>query len=405
MTAGNSSMDSDATTPHKVHIRGVDELTTADIKAFSIEHFPSNDPVRVEWIDDTSANIVFDTPATGLRALENFATQKPLSLPVLQLQPAKPLSSRPEVGLQVRLAIATDQKRARAHEASRFYMMHPEYDPREQRRKGRDAQSNGDYRRRRYGDDENRRRKRRDKMEGFDASMYDDNDSSGRRSSMASSSSDGRRHRHLDSYRPNGARSRDRSASPDAANSRSRRRTPPPSYRSRDPFPFPSENEGKELFPSKSEKQKNVEKDLFPLKSNTVVHRRSDAFDAADETADLFAHKMAVPWVDGAREGRSLADRISVPASKFGRLKESDPEPEIAAFSDEEDAGVSIRGASRVDQGLSIRGGANVTKDATAGRIKELFPNKTSGNAGKELFAERLQGRGGRRNRAEDMFS
>jgi len=36
--------------------------------------------------------------------------------------------------------------------------------------------------------------------------------------------------------------------------------------------------------------------------------------------------------------------------------------------------------------------------------VKELFPDKFSGNTGKELFAEKLEGRGRRRQKAEDLF-
>ena len=414
--------DPENTTPHKVHIRGVDDLTTDDIKALSIEHFPSDSPTRIEWIDDTSANIVYSTPGAGLTALDHLSLQSSTTAQITELRMAKTLSSRPDSILQVRTALTSDQKRPRAHEASRFYMMHPEHDPREQRRRDKSYHSNGDYRRLRYGDNEDKRRRRRNKEEGFDASMYDDGDThSSRRGSLASSP-EGRTQRAIDSYRTrrNGVNEiRDRSASPDRQSgdgSRRRNRTPPPAYRTRDPHPFPTQNEGKELFPAKAKRDsENVGKDLFsdrllaagstkelfPHKTNTILHRRSDAFDAADETADLFANGMSVPFTDGVDRGatKSLASRITAPyESTYGRLKGSDPELSMDSSSDKNDAaGLNIRGASRKDQGFSIRGSA-------AGTIKDLFPNKATGNAGKELFAEKLEGRGARRTRAEDMF-
>ena len=407
------------TTPHKVHVRGLDDLTTGDIEAFSTEHFPSNPPTRIEWIDDTSANIVFDTPATGLAALQNLAPQESDSFPTFQLRSAKAYSARPEVALQVRIAMASDQKPARAHEASRFYLMHPEHDPREQRRRDRGSKGeDGEYRRRRYGDDENKRRRRKDRADGFDASMYDDHESTSRRSSVASSS-EGRSRRRIDSYRPNSSGARDRSASPGSIIERRRKRTPPPSYRPRDPFPFPLENEGKELFPSKHQENGQIasgsllsgrtassdpKKDLFPLKSSSVLHRRSDAFDAADETADLFAGRMSVPFGQSPKNGKALADRITSAKSGVGRLKDTASDHRIEGLNGMEDDGLSIRGASRADQGIIIRGGA-ASNGASIGKIRELFPDKSVGNAGKELFAEKLQGRGGRRNKAEDMFS
>jgi hypothetical protein len=61
-------------------------------------------------------------------------------------------------------------------------------------------------------------------------------------------------------------------------------------------------------------------------------------------------------------------------------------------------SGFSIRGIANKrgnDQGIAIKG--------TGTTAKELFPEKF-GNTGKELFSEKLEGRGRRRNRAEDMF-
>ncbi len=431
--------------PHKVYIRGLEDMTTSDIKMFSAEHHPSKTPARVEWIDDTSANLVFEGEETAIEVLRHLtlASGDSESLPLSQLRAAKPLSTHPGSSLYVRIAAITDQKRPRAYEASRFYMMHPEHDPREQRRRG----GNIDYRRKGYSDDEHRRRRRKEKEDGFDASMYSDGEATSRRDSISSSANElgieGRRNARLhgDSYRParderNGANTtRDRSASPSGRN----RRTPPPIYRSRDPHPFPHENKGKELFPSiprsardadrnakdlfsskmltadvtkglSSKKSTSaseaapysrdrfsnrtlaaeVKKELFPHKVSLSKHSRSDAFDAADETADLFANGMPVPFTDGPGSRNS----------PINRLRSSGFQSQIDGR--DLDNGLNIRGVSREqNQGFSIRGGAAVN---ATGTIKELFPGKAAGNAGKELFAEKVEGRGGRRNRAEDMF-
>ena len=64
----------------------------------------------------------------------------------------------------------------------------------------------------------------------------------------------------------------------------------------------------------------------------------------------------------------------------------------------EPESAFSIKGlASKraADQGFAIKGAGT--------SVKELFPEKF-GNAGKELFAEKLDGRGRRRQRAEDTF-
>ena len=320
-------------------------------------------------------------------------------------------------------------------------MMHPEHDPREKRRRmGR----NGN-RRNRYGDEEQQRRKQNDEEQGFSASMYDDDADAlaarrvSRHNSTSTLSSDGST-RHKNSYRVNRTdrrEFRDRSASPnrdgekqDGLRSR-RRRIPPPPYSSRDPYPFPEKNGGKELFPSKATSSAHgssqpsaisgvkelfpnktaaaaFKKELFPLKSGTSVHRRSDAFDAADETAALFATGMNVPFVDGSSDRqptipRSLADRIA-DNSRSTRIRSKPPNTDNAiAEASGGHQGFSIRGASiQQDVGFSIRGLAS--EDSQTNAVKELFPGKGLGNAGKELFSEKLQGRGGRRNKAIDMF-
>ena len=435
--------------PHKVYIRGLEDLTTSDIQAFAFEHYPLKEcPPHVEWIDDTSANIVFGGEETAMVALRHFTltSEKSELPPSSQLRAAKPLSTRPGSSLYVRIAAITDHKRPRAYEASRFYMMHPEHDPREQRRRDGSFQGNGEYRRKGYSNDEHRRRRQKDREDGFDASMYDDGRPSSRRNSISSSMNGhgieqrGNGRLRGDSYRParderNGARtSRNRSASPTGRNGH----TPPPSYRCRDPHPFPQENKGKELFPSISSvrdtdrnakdlfsskmlaagvtkgpyftnsalareaapngrnlpsnklRATEMKRELFPDKVKPNKHSRSDAFDAADATADLFASGISVPFTDGFSSRKSSIHGLR---SSYSRSWVDGGDVEV---------GLSIRGASKKqNQGFLIRGGAGVN---AIGTIKELFPGKAAGNAGKELFAEKVEGRGGRRNRAEDMF-
>jgi hypothetical protein len=118
-------------------------------------------------------------------------------------------------------------------------------------------------------------------------------------------------------------------------------------------------------------------KELFPHKLG-VSHRRSGAFDAADATADLFAKQMPVPFTDGSGDQRprgSLASRIT----------------------NVQDTERKIRGVAKASatHDFTIRGAAQENA------AKELFPND---NAGKELFEARLEGRGGRRQKAEDLF-
>jgi hypothetical protein len=127
-------------------------------------------------------------------------------------------------------------------------------------------------------------------------------------------------------------------------------------------------------------RESTTAKELFPNKTD---NHRSSALDTADATADLFARRMHVPFTDGSSDkqpnaGLPLASRISSKTNvDTGRL--------------------NIRGAAKAFATHDF-----VIKGAADGGVKELFP--AGGNAGKELFSERLEGRGRRRNKAEDLF-
>ncbi|RAL08154.1 NCBP3 domain-containing protein [Aspergillus homomorphus CBS 101889] len=403
----------------KVHIRGVDELATDDIKRFALENFPVEESSRVEWIDDTSANLVYSSPEVGLQALaaltQSNEEEDVSQYPPLRLRSAKLLSSHPDSVLQVRSAVKTDRKRPRAHEASRFYLMHPEHDPRERLRReladrrqhsGGDS-SDGDYRRRRFDGRELRRRRDRDADDNFSANMYDDTRAVSADRSEPSRGRGRRGPRDLFPEDEGGSsgRLRNRSASPgrdtlmeggyaETEHSSSRRQ-----FRERSPHSS-RQNEGRELFPSSTAGRSDSNtrelfphkkvKELFPSKHSN--HRRSDAIDAADETADLFARRISVPLVDGAQDVQSQRRNKN-----------------IELFPDSSDSsGLNIRGAAGQgrDQGMSIRGAAGgISIKGRGASVRELFPSKFNSNAGKELFSEKIEGRGGPRRRAEDMFS
>lgn len=378
----------------------MDELTTDNIKQFATGHFPAEEPTRVEWIDDTSANIVYSSPETGARALSAFTQigeeEDMSALPALRLRSAKLLPTHPDSVLQVRTAVKTDRKKPRAHEASRFYLMHPEHDPREKlrleladrRRQGGDS-SEGDYRRRRFDGRELRRRRDRDNDEIISADMYDDStgaELSGRRGQ-------GSRELFPDEGRSSG-RLRNRSASPgrdtlegdrldsDRYDRRFRERSPQLDRRNKGKELlnkgkelFPSESDSRELFPNKTTTS-YLKKELFPSKISN--HRRTDAIDGADET---------------------LSSRISAPSHDQGQNRN------VELFPDSSDrSGANIRGTAH-NEGFSVRGAANgMSIKGRGASVRELFPSTYSSNAGKELFSNKIEGRGGPRRRAEDMF-
>lgn len=84
VTVGDAS---ETLRPNALHVRGVDNLSTADIEAFVnfyINYTYENDtytqqdtPVwfRVQWVDDTSANLVFRTHSDAAGALQKLALE------------------------------------------------------------------------------------------------------------------------------------------------------------------------------------------------------------------------------------------------------------------------------------------------------------------------------------------
>lgn len=342
-----------------------------------------------------------DTARDALIAFASMEVADVTQLSAQQMLPAKPFPAHPDTNLQVRIAVASDRKQAGARDRSRFYLLNPEYDRAENRKRGgyrggrtsyRDRDDGG-YRSQRYDDREQRKRE----MESdFDATLYDDDEvaianRATRRhvrqdsSSGADSGDRGQRrvraHRDRELFPERGYRSsgrlRDRSASPSRETDLYRDAT-----RMRRQDAVAAENRSKAQAIKARLRDAQVTKELFPEKAS-VSHHRSGAFDAADETADLFANRMPVPFTDGSSDVRprgSLASRITRNES-------------------ENDIGFSIRGAAKAfpanTQTFSIKGAA---------RVKELFPSTFGENAGKELFSETLEGRGRRRQKAEDLF-
>lgn len=376
-------------------------MTTDNIKQFARDHFPIEEPSRVEWIDDTSANIIYSTPENGLQALSAFTQigeeEDMSALPALRLRSAKLLSTHPDSVLQVRTAVKSDRKKPRAYEVSRFYLMHPEHDPKEklrmelaERRREGDDTSDGDYRRRRFDGRELRRRRDRDNDELISADMYDDStEPSGRRR---------RGRRELFPSKEGGSgRLRNRSASPgrdtlegdrfesERNDRRFRERSPQRNRRNEGKELFSSgsgvaesDSNSRELFPNKTTTS-YLKKELFPSKVSN--HRRTDAIDAADET---------------------LSSRITAP-SVTGSYDKGHRNRNVELFPESSGRGVSIRGAAQ-GEGLSVRGAANGMSIKGKG-VRELFPSTYGSNSGKELFSNKLEGRGGPRRRAEDMFN
>lgn len=329
-------VDTSQAAPTKIHVSGVDHLTTDDIKRFAAEHYPSDQFLRVEWIDDHRAKLVYESEGAAAEALYALSANGD-AVPAAQAAEdtqwrAKTISTHPDTELYVRQARLDDIKAPKAAERSRFYLMNPEYDPAERRarqeeaRRGRGGRGRGrdEYHKRTYDDREHRRRT--DDEKPFDVNMYDDDAGSlaarittgpSRRDSYDDYSSDNGRKRRRVSHdgdlfanKSNG-RLRDRSASPvrdgdgrygfeedqpRRRTARRRSRTPPRPRSSADNRSA-RDNMKKELFPGNRKTSEftssgqatpngghepkelfpHRNRELFPNKTPNSNHRRQDA--------------------------------------------------------------------------------------------------------------------------------
>lgn len=452
---GEVAEEPEVLAPTKVHIKGLDVLKPDDIKAYIAEHFTESPYERVEWIDDSSANLIFESEPLAARALEALTVepiQDVAQLPIQKLLQAKPYTQMPDVHLKVRMAVVSDKKQAGAAQRSRFYLLNPEYDPEERHRRS-ETRRYRDRDERAYGRRRGRYPRDDEPIEQFDVSLYDDDEASLANRAPIS------RPRRRRSYSSGSERSQPRRDSYRGDNRNDYRDDHRDDYRDK----YRNENRGKELFPlggsgsgsgstSRRESRRdrsaspgrdrsmdvddmsndgggssstarnrdrarairshksrsNRSRELFPEKQKSSSGRLGDG--GVEDAAELMAKGITLPLMDESNDvssstaatttrPRRLEDRITVPGQ--GKLADRISSPGQAAATVATGSAFNIRGAASqksADQGFAIKGVA-------AGKsVKELFPDKFSGNSGKELFADRLEGRTRQRQRAGDLF-
>ncbi|KAM0711519.1 hypothetical protein Q7P35_000885 [Cladosporium inversicolor] len=330
-------VEPNAIVPFKVHLRGLDDLTPQKIEAGVREVCDMEFYRRLQWIDDTSANLIFDTEAAAADALAALSAEEE-SEP-LRLRAVKPLEALGGAQLQARMAIEADVKVAGAKDRSRFYLMNPEYDPDSRPRKRKNIREQGPrYKRtRRQSEDETFHRRNSQQSTPFNVDLYDDAPAAAQPAARIASPSSAssydvrkktRSGEDLFAGRDNGRlrnnNSRDRSASPDRdgdgrygfseeqpyrRTARQRSATPPRLRHNRENQDARLER-SKELFPARGttstlkangqapearrpangtttdlflDRTTNGSKELFPDKAQ---HRRHDARDInVDEVA------------------------------------------------------------------------------------------------------------------------
>ncbi|PWW77090.1 hypothetical protein C7212DRAFT_363124 [Tuber magnatum] len=367
-------------TPEKVHLRGVDSMKTSEVKAFASEYFQPA-PIRVQWIDDTSCNLIYESPDIALAALSSLAAE-PAELPILQLRPAKAAPSHPDSRLHVRIAKVDDRKEPGARDRSRFYLFHPEEDRVEQmerrKREGARRREDREYDRRYFDSREHDRRRNHD-VEQFSTDFYDDD------TATRESRNNARRSRSYD---------RSRSISP-----RRTRNVELFPERKREPMEVgPRVRGSKELFPERVGSLLNRDRDRDPLS----IEREGSG------SRELFPNKLGNQRF---RSDMSLPPRKCIsPGPPSPPVRGGPADEQLELFSKKLEDRISMPGRSLEDrinldgtnngeEGLKIRG-RGVKRD-------NLFAEKLRASKGEGLVIEDSGGRskGRRRDKAEDMFN
>jgi len=458
-------VDPNAIVPVKVHLRGLDDLTTRKIEEGVREVYTTDLYRRLQWIDDTSANLIFDTEdaaADALAALSAEDESEPL-----KLRAVKPLEALGGTQLQARMAIEADVKAPGAKDRSRFYLMNPDYDPDSRPRKRKNIREHGPRhkRTRRLSEDEHSHRRGSVQSVPFNVDFYDDapsaSDNAARPVSHSSASSydlkkKTRQGGDLFANRDNGRlRSdhiRDRSASPDRdgdgrygfseeqpyrRTARQRSTTPPRLRRNRENQDARIER-SKELFPDRGtasslkangrapdpRKPNSNEIDLFPdrttngrteLFPDKAQHRRQEA---REINVDEVATAIGQYNIDGTCEidtytypGPSRAGRKPKTADTnagrdlFARVtggpQSGSSNGRLRADDQSKDQGFSFKGAGKAEPGFSILG-------ASEGNNGTIGNRERGANLAKELFPHRAGGSGNGRpdapNGGRDLF-
>jgi hypothetical protein len=131
-----------ANTPrdNAIHLRGTDDMSTSDVHKY-LSLYTAEAKPRIEWIDDTSLNLVYYTAEDARIALAHLTTVPTDQIDSQALSPAQANPEKPDAKLTIRFATTSDKKERGAKDRSRWYLFHPEDDPdsRPRQRRTRDG--------------------------------------------------------------------------------------------------------------------------------------------------------------------------------------------------------------------------------------------------------------------------
>lgn len=112
--------------PEAIHIEGVDDMSTADVQQF-VKNYLGKEFFKIEWINDTSLNVVFRIPEKAEQALTALTPEDlPVPMELTTSRGTKEVPGKPDTKLSVRMAIDSDKKERNARSKSKYYLMHGE---------------------------------------------------------------------------------------------------------------------------------------------------------------------------------------------------------------------------------------------------------------------------------------
>ncbi|KAI8081056.1 hypothetical protein BDF21DRAFT_462717 [Thamnidium elegans] len=108
--------------PTALFLQGVDDMSTKDITAYC-NHVALE---KVEWINDSSCNLAFNTEEQAKEALASLLVDTTVRVDHRTLVPAKPFIDQDEKSHELFIRISTDEdvKERGARQRSRYYLIH-----------------------------------------------------------------------------------------------------------------------------------------------------------------------------------------------------------------------------------------------------------------------------------------
>ncbi|ODQ57829.1 hypothetical protein WICANDRAFT_81157 [Wickerhamomyces anomalus NRRL Y-366-8] len=108
---------------NSIWLHGVDNLSTKEIKAY-LKNF-TDDDFKIEWINDTSLNVVFENDEDASTNLKKFTKEQDREFSPTDEREAQDFEGKPDVSITLRISNLSDKKVKNAAQYSRYYLYNP----------------------------------------------------------------------------------------------------------------------------------------------------------------------------------------------------------------------------------------------------------------------------------------